>query len=121
MRDKSTHRRSLAKALSWETFAFFLTILIIWAMTGDLRFTIELSIICQGAKVFFFFLHERIWHRFKWGKEQDGHTEALENKIADLRAAIIANRAALLMDDSLTIGALDSALTHLDATAYKEL
>ena len=69
-RDKSKSRRSLAKAISWETFSFFLTIGIIWALTGDLRFTVELSVICQGTKVFFFYAHERIWHRITWGKEQ---------------------------------------------------
>ena len=121
MRDKSKHRRSLAKALSWETFSFFVTILIIWAMTGDLRFTVELSIVCQGAKVFFFFLHERIWHRFKWGKEQGDYIKALEDKNDAFRAGILALRTALLMDESLAIETLDTVLNHLDATAYKEL
>jgi uncharacterized membrane protein len=69
-RDKSKSRRSLAKAISWETFSFFLTLGIIWALTGDFMFTLELSLICQGTKVFFFYAHERIWHRITWGKEQ---------------------------------------------------
>jgi uncharacterized membrane protein len=29
-----------------------------------------LSLICQGSKVFFFYMHERVWHRITWGKEQ---------------------------------------------------
>jgi uncharacterized membrane protein len=28
-----------------------------------------LTATCQLIKVFFFYLHERIWHRISWGKE----------------------------------------------------
>jgi uncharacterized membrane protein len=28
-----------------------------------------LTTTCQLIKVFFFYLHERIWHRISWGKE----------------------------------------------------
>ena len=68
-RDTNKARRSLMKAISWESFSFILTSIIIYLFTGDKRLTIELTVTCQLIKVFFFYLHERIWHQIPWGKE----------------------------------------------------
>ncbi len=117
MKDKSKRRRSLAKALSWESFSFVLTVLIIWALTGDLKFTLELSVICQGAKIFFFFLHERVWHKIKWGKEQaDTKEQRLQHDLDQLRSDIVGYRVDLLLDKTLTLETLDPVLRHLDST-----
>jgi uncharacterized membrane protein len=68
-RGTSKPHRSLMKAISWESFSFILTSIIVYLFTGDKRLTIELTVTCQLIKVFFFYLHERIWHRTSWGKE----------------------------------------------------
>jgi len=64
-------RRAMAKALSWEAFAFFLTLLIVYGMTGNLAFTLELSLVCQIAKIFFLYIHERVWDKIQWGRNND--------------------------------------------------
>lgn len=69
MKDASRPHRSLAKAVSWEVFSFFLTALIVYLFTGDFNFTARLTITCQWIKVFFFYVHERIWHQIRWGKD----------------------------------------------------
>lgn len=68
-RPSSKRRRSLLKAISWETFSFFLTLIIVYLFTGDVKLTVELTVTCQLIKTFFFYSHERIWHQIHWGKE----------------------------------------------------
>jgi uncharacterized membrane protein len=68
-RPSSKHRRSLAKAIGWESFSLLLTLVIVYLYTGDMKLTVELAVTCQLIKTFFFYLHERIWHRISWGNE----------------------------------------------------
>ena len=61
-------KRSLLKTLSWRLFSFFLTILIIFAYTRNLK-----QAFCVGAgidivKMFLYYLHERVWNRVKFGR-----------------------------------------------------
>lgn len=71
MKDSSRLHRSFMKGISWETFSFFLTVLITFMYTGSVRTSIELTSICFGVKIIFFFLHERLWHQIRWGKRTD--------------------------------------------------
>lgn len=68
--DSSTHARSLMKGLSWESFAFVVTLLIAYIMLGDVRVSLKLTIVAQGIKTVFFYIHERIWHQISWGKRE---------------------------------------------------
>ena len=65
----SKRRRSIVKALCWESFSLILTLIIVYMFTGDVKLTVELAVTCQLIKTVFFYLHERIWHRTSWGKE----------------------------------------------------
>lgn len=68
MKDGSQARRSLMKGISWETFSFFLTLLVTFWYLQSFSTSVRLTGILFVIKIIFFFLHERIWHKVKWGK-----------------------------------------------------
>lgn len=68
MKDHSCLWRSFLKALTWETFAYFLTIAVTFWYLQSFSESIELTTLLFVIKILFFFFHERLWHQTKWGK-----------------------------------------------------
>ena len=63
-----THKRSLAKMVSWRTIGITFWPTISYIITGDWVETGWLT----GAFLFMtgmYYLHERFWDRIKWGKD----------------------------------------------------
>ena len=63
-----SHRRSIAKAVSYRVFATMLTFLIAWALTGELTIGLQIGVLDGVTKLLGYFLHERAWARVKWGR-----------------------------------------------------
>ena len=63
-----SHRRSIAKAVSYRIFASVLTCLIAWALTGKLAVGLQIGLLDGVTKLFGYFLHERVWARIQWGR-----------------------------------------------------
>jgi len=63
-----SHRRSIAKAVSYRVFATILTFLIAWALTGELTIGLQIGVLDGVTKLLGYFLHERAWARVKWGR-----------------------------------------------------
>lgn len=61
-------KRSLLKTISWRVFSFFLTIIIIYAYTRNIRQSIGVGAGIDIVKMFLYYLHERIWNRVKFGR-----------------------------------------------------
>lgn len=59
------------KGFTWESFSFFLTLIITYVYTGSMQTSIELTSICFAFKIVFFYVHERIWHQVSWGKRNN--------------------------------------------------
>ncbi len=68
MRVGSQARRSLAKGISWESFSFFLAMLVTYWYLENFNTSLRLTSILFVIKTTLFFAHERIWHQIKWGK-----------------------------------------------------
>lgn len=66
--DPSSHARSLVKGLVWESFALVVTLTVAYAVLGDARVSLKLTLISQGIKVVFYWWHERLWGGIRWGK-----------------------------------------------------
>lgn len=64
-----THRRSVAKAISWRVTGTIDTFLIIWLITGELVLASGIAGTEVMTKVFLFYLHERAWTRVRWGRK----------------------------------------------------
>jgi uncharacterized membrane protein len=66
--DKPTHIRSIAKGVSWRAFGTIDTILISMFFSGHWVNSLSIGFTEILTKVILFYLHERIWAQFKWGR-----------------------------------------------------
>jgi len=64
----STYRRSFSKGAAWELISFIITTLIVYLIYGDFSSSIKFSLFLTAIKIPFFFIHERIWKKIRWGK-----------------------------------------------------
>jgi len=65
-----TTRRSIFKALSWRMVATVITALIVFLLTGRAEFAATVGLADTTVKLFIYFLHERLWNRIQYGREQ---------------------------------------------------
>ena len=56
-------KKTLAKTFSWRITATITTILIAWAITGDYKVGLEIGGVEFIAKMFIYFIHERVWNK----------------------------------------------------------
>lgn len=62
-----THIRSILKGVTWRVVASLTTMLIVFIATGDLYLVASVGAADVTLKIFFYYLHERLWGRVKWG------------------------------------------------------
>ena len=66
----STRIRSFVKGICWESIGFIITVFAVYLVYGNLKLSVEFSLVLTAVKIFFFFVHERAWKRVSWGKYQ---------------------------------------------------
>ena len=64
---KERHLRSIIKGLTWRTIASLTTMMIVFLMTGNLALVAGVGLADITLKVFFYYIHERLWGRVHWG------------------------------------------------------
>ena len=64
----STCARSFVKGVSWEIIAFFITVVAVYLIYGNIILSLQFSFVLTIIKIIFFFAHERIWKKIRWGK-----------------------------------------------------
>ncbi len=64
---KETHWRSVAKGVTWRITASMTTMAIVYLVTGDLALVASVGVADVTIKIFFYYLHERLWGRVHWG------------------------------------------------------
>lgn len=67
-----SHRRSVAKSLSWRVFALIITAVIARAVTGSVAAGLAIGGFDFLFKLGTFYIHERLWLRVKWGQIDSG-------------------------------------------------
>jgi uncharacterized membrane protein len=65
-------RRHMAKTITWRIIASFSTFLISWAITGKIGYGLAIGISGAIIKIVLYYLHERIWYKFKFGIVEKG-------------------------------------------------
>ena len=65
-----TKVRSLLKALSWRTLATLTTAVLVFVFTGELALAVTVGSLEVLAKMFLYFLHERLWQRISFGRKE---------------------------------------------------
>jgi len=65
---KETHLRSFFKGITWRIIATVTTMTLVFIFTGDFVLTLGVGFFEVIAKLIFYYLHERVWNRIRWGK-----------------------------------------------------
>lgn len=63
-----SHKRSIAKALSWRVWATLITTCVAFLMTGEMTVAIEIGLLDTLLKLGAYYGHERLWLRIPFGK-----------------------------------------------------
>ena len=63
-----SHRRSLAKAVSWRITGTIDTFVISWIITGAWTLAGAIAFTEIITKIGLYWLHERAWNRIAWGR-----------------------------------------------------
>ena len=66
-----THRRSIAKAISWRITGTLDTFIISFLITGELTLAGAIAFTEVITKVVLYWVHERAWNKVKWGKVRE--------------------------------------------------
>lgn len=65
-----SHKRSIAKVVSWRTMAMLTTMIISFFVTGQLELALTIGIFEVFAKTMLQYIHERIWLKIPFGLKQ---------------------------------------------------
>lgn len=71
MKDCSSRRRSMVKALTWRILSVAITTTLVLLLTGNIALSAAVGGIDSAIKLGVFYYHERLWHRIKWGKNSE--------------------------------------------------
>ena len=64
-----TISRSIIKTVSYRITIVILDFVCIYLFTGKLKIALGFTIVSNLYTTFFYYLHERIWDKIKWGKK----------------------------------------------------
>jgi uncharacterized membrane protein len=62
---QESHLRSVLKGITWRVVATASTVTIAWFITGEVQTAFKIGVIEFFAKVFIYYLHERLWQRIQ--------------------------------------------------------
>jgi sulfate adenylyltransferase large subunit len=63
-----SHRRSIAKAMSWRTTGSIDTFVVSWFITGNTSIAGSIAFTEIATKIALYYFHERIWALVPWGR-----------------------------------------------------
>jgi uncharacterized membrane protein len=63
-----SHKRSIAKTISWRVVATIITGGVTYVLTGRLDFAVTVGLADTFVKFFIYYVHERMWTRISYGK-----------------------------------------------------
>ena len=64
---KVSRSRSLAKTITWRALASSTTMILVYAVTGEITFAVVVGVYEVIAKIIIYYLHERAWAYVRWG------------------------------------------------------
>ncbi len=65
-----TKKRSIVKSITWRVTGIVILLLIAYLITGNMKETGIITVIFHIIMVTLYYLHERIWIKINWGKEE---------------------------------------------------
>ncbi len=67
---RETHKRSVAKAVTWRFFATFVTAVVVYMFTKEVVLAASIGLVDTAIKIFAYYSHERIWDRVDFGRKK---------------------------------------------------
>lgn len=65
---QESRRRSLTKAVTWRATGTLDTFIVSLLLTGEPKIAVSIASVEFFTKIFLYYLHERIWNKITWGK-----------------------------------------------------
>jgi uncharacterized membrane protein len=72
---KSSHKRHIAKSVTWRIVGTVDTIVLSWLITGNPYTGLKIGFSEVVTKMFLYYLHERIWFNVKIGVTENGDSK----------------------------------------------
>ena len=66
-----SHKRSIAKAVSWRVIAVLITTLTAYFFTKSVELSLGIGLVDTGIKIFSYYGHERLWNRINFGRRKE--------------------------------------------------
>jgi len=66
---KETHKRTIARMVSYRITAWLFTIFWTWLWTGDIAKSTGFATLLHLLLSIDYYIHERVWLKIKWGTE----------------------------------------------------
>lgn len=63
-----SHKRSIAKAVSWRIFASLVTVIVVYIFTRELVLSASVGLVDTAIKIIAYYSHERLWSRIHFGR-----------------------------------------------------
>ena len=67
----NSKKRSLAKTITYRLISSAIGFLVVWVLSDDIKTGAMFSIAELVYKPLQYYIHERIWQRIKWGKNEE--------------------------------------------------
>jgi uncharacterized membrane protein len=67
----NSKKRSLAKTITYRLISSAIGFLVVWALSDDIKTGAMFSVAELIYKPLQYYIHERIWQRVKWGKNEE--------------------------------------------------
>ena len=65
-----SHTRTIIKAVTWRIIATLSTMTIVFLFTREIILSLGVGLVEVIAKITFYYIHERTWHKISWGKNK---------------------------------------------------
>ena len=63
------HSRTIIKSITWRIIAFLSSVIVLYIIIGDLKTSINHSLIIHLVKAVLYYIHERTWNLSNFGLE----------------------------------------------------
>ena len=64
-----SHKRSIAKAMTWRIFATFVTMVVVYIFTKEVVLSVGIGLLDTAIKIFAYYSHERLWDKIGFGRK----------------------------------------------------
>ena len=71
MAQMESHKRSITKAATWRIFATFVTISVVYVVTGKVGLSLGIGFADAIIKILAYYSHERMWDRISFGRKKE--------------------------------------------------